>query len=125
MLEAITRIQVEEVISLVERLSEARKVRAAEGKTQSFDEIFDDPQRRDLAKYLYSLNDQARGELIGLMLVGRGDVKHSYERALETMSKHTTADDQVSYLMGKTFYLADHLRSGLETVSNAEHDAQM
>jgi hypothetical protein len=91
MLEVITPIQVGEVISLLDRLSEARKARAAEGKTQSFDEIFDDPQRRALAKYLYSLSDEERRELICLMLVGRGDVKHSYERALETMSKNTTS----------------------------------
>jgi hypothetical protein len=45
MLNAITPVQVEDVISLLERLTEARKARAAEGKTESLDEIVDDPHR--------------------------------------------------------------------------------
>ena len=117
MLNAITPVQVEDVISLLERLTEARKARAAEGKTGSLDEIVDDPIRGELANYLYALGDEARGELIALMLVGRGDVELSYERALETRSKYTTADDQVSYLMSKTYRLAEYLRIGLEAVS--------
>jgi hypothetical protein len=50
------------------------------------------------------------------MLIGRGDVKQSYEAAVETRSKYTTADDQVSYLMSKTFRLAEYLRIGLAVV---------
>jgi hypothetical protein len=113
---AITPAQVEELVSLLERLSEARKTRAASGQTQSPDEIIHDPQRRELADYLYALSDEARGELIVLMLIGRGDVDHSYERALETRAKYTTADDQVTYLISKTFRLAEYLRIGLDAV---------
>jgi hypothetical protein len=112
---AITPAQVEELVSLLERLSEARKTRAVSGQTQSPDEIIHDPQRRELTDYLYALSDEARRELIVLMLVGRGDVDHSYERALETRSKYTTADDQVTYLIS-TFRLAEHLRMGLDAV---------
>jgi hypothetical protein len=68
-----------------------------------------------LTDYLYALSDEARGELIVLMLVGRGDVDHSYERALKTRSKYTTADDQVTYLVS-TFRLAEYLRIGLDAV---------
>jgi hypothetical protein len=93
MLRAITPAQVEELASLLERISEARKTRAAKGQTQSPDEIIHDPQRREMAAYLYALSDEARGELIVLMLVGRGDVDHSYERVRETRSKYTAADD--------------------------------
>jgi hypothetical protein len=50
------------------------------------------------------------------MLAGRGDVEHSFERAMETRSRYTNADDQVSYLMGKTFRLAEYLRIGLNAV---------
>jgi hypothetical protein len=46
------------------------------------DEIIHDPLRRELTDYLYTLSDEARGELILLMLLGRGDVKHAYERLL-------------------------------------------
>jgi hypothetical protein len=42
MLKAITPAEVEQVISLVEKLSDARKARAARGNTQSLDEIVDD-----------------------------------------------------------------------------------
>jgi hypothetical protein len=112
---AITPAQVEELVSLLERLSEARKTRAASGQTQSPDEIIHDPQRQELTDYLYALSDEARGELIVLMLIGRGDVDHSYERALETRSKYTTADDQVTYLVS-TFRLAEYLRIGLDAV---------
>ena len=115
MLRAITPAQVEEVVSLLERLSEARKARAAEGQTQSFDDIVNDPKRWELTDYLYALSDEARGELIVLMLVGRGDVDHSYERALETRSKYTSPDDQVAYLVSKAVRLAGYLRIGLES----------
>jgi hypothetical protein len=113
-LRAITPAQVEEVISLLERLTEARKARATEGQRQSYDEIIQDPNRRELADYLYALSDQARGELIVLMLVGRDDVDHSYERALDPRSKYTSADDQVTYLFSKAFRLAEYLRIGLD-----------
>ena len=118
LLSAITPAQVEQVVLLVERLSDARKARAAKGDAQSLDEIVYDPQRRELTDYLYSLSDEARGELIILMLAGRGDVEHSFERALETRSRYTTPDDQVSYLVGKTFRLAEYLRIGLNAVLN-------
>ena len=114
----ITRDQVEEVISFLERLSEARKVTAAGGTNRSLDEIVDDPQRRELGKYLYSLSSEARGELSTLMLVGRGDVKQSYETAVEMGSKYTTPDDQVSYLMSKAFRLAEYLRMGLAAIAD-------
>jgi hypothetical protein len=120
MLRAITPAQVEEVVSLLNQLSDARKARAAEGQTQSFDEIVHDPKRRDLTDYLYALSDEARGELIVLMLVGRGDVDHSYERALETRSKYISADDQVAYLISKTVRLAEYLRIGLDTVERSD-----
>ena len=112
----LTQAQLEEVMSLLERVSQARKARAADGTSRSVDEIVDDPQRRQLLDYLYSLSSEERGELITLMLIGRGDVKQSYEAAVETRSKYTTADDQVSYLMSKTFRLAEYLRIGLAVV---------
>ena len=105
---------------MLERLSEARKTRAVSGQTQSPDEIIHDPQRRELTDYLYALSDEARGELIVLMLVGWGDVDHSYERALETRSKYTSADDQVTYLISKTFRLAEYLRIGLDAVGRSD-----
>jgi len=120
MLKAITPAQVEEVISLLERLSEARKARAAESQMQSYDEIVHDPNRRELTDYLYALSDEARGELIVLMLVGRGDVDHSYERALDTRSKYTSADDQVAYLISKAFRLAEYLRIGLGAIGRSD-----
>jgi hypothetical protein len=119
MLRAITPVQVEEVVSLLERLSEARKVRAAEGRTQSPDEILQDPERWKLTDHLYALSDEARGELIVLMLVGRGDVTHSREQGLEAYSKYTSADDQVAYLISKTVRLAEYLRIGLEAVGRS------
>jgi hypothetical protein len=120
MLRAITPAQVGEVISLLERLSEARSAsrsaRAAEGQTQSFDAIVNDPKHWELTDYLYALSDEARGELIVLMLTGRGDVDHSYERALETRSKYSSAEDQVAYLISKAVRLAEYLTIGLDAV---------
>ena len=115
MLDALAPSQVDEVISLLDRLAEATKRRAAEKIALSPDEVIADPQRWQLTDYLYALNDERRGELIALMLVGRGDVQDCYERAVETRYKHTSADDQVSYLMGKTVRLAEYLKIGLET----------
>jgi hypothetical protein len=121
MLNAITPAQVEEFIFLLEKLSEARKANAAEGKKQTPDEIVEDPRRRQLTDYLYALSDEARKELIALTLLGRGDFNHSYQRALETCSRYTNADDQVIYLMGKTVRLAEYLSTGLGALSrNAE-----
>jgi hypothetical protein len=120
MLKAITPAQVEYVVLLLEHLSEARKARAAEGKTQTSDEIINDPERRQLTDYLYGLSDEARKELIALMLLGRGDFDHSYENALATCSRYTSADDQVVYLMAKTVRLAEYLNIGLGAIS---HDA--
>jgi hypothetical protein len=121
MLNSITPAQVEHVILLLEQLSEARKARAAEGKTQTSDEIINDPERRQLTDYLYALNDEARKELIALMLLGRGDFDHSYQNALATCSRYTSADDQVVYLMGKTVRLAEYLNIGLEAISRDAH----
>ena len=117
MLNAITPVQVEEVILLLERLTEARKARAAHGERQSSEDIINDPARRDLTDYLYGLSDEARKELIALMLLGRGDFEHSYSRALETCSKYVDPDDQVLYLMGKTVRLAEYLRIGLDSIA--------
>jgi len=117
MLDAITPAQVEELISLLEQLFEARKARATEGKKQTPDEIINDPGRRQLTDYLYALSDEARKELIALMLLGRGDFDHSYQNALETCSRYTSADDQVVYLMGKTVRLAEYLSIGLGALS--------
>src|SRR5271167_4531850 len=105
MLNAITPAQVEEFILLLEQLLEARKARAAEDKKQTVDEIVDDPRRRQLTDYLYALSGEARKELIALTLLGRGDFDHSYQRAIDTCARYTTADDQVLYLMGKTVRL--------------------
>ena len=117
MLNAITPAEVEQVIFLLEQLSEARKTRAAEGKTQTSDEIINDPERRQFTDYLYTLSDEARKELIALMLLGRGDFDHSYQNALATCSRYTSADDQVVYLMGKTVRLAEYLGTGLGAIS--------
>jgi Protein of unknown function (DUF3775) len=114
MLNAITPAQVEEFISLLEQLSEARKAWIAEGKKPTPDEIIDDPRRRQLTDHLYALSDEARKELIALTLLGRGDFDHSYQRAI---SRYTSADDQVIYLMGKTVRLAEYLRIGLGALS--------
>jgi hypothetical protein len=92
MLTAITPAQVQDVVSLLDQLSQGRKARA-EGATQSPDEIGHDPQR--------------------LMLVGRGDVEHACERAAEICLKYTSADDQVAYLMSKTVRLAEYLKIGM------------
>jgi len=121
MLNAITPTQVEQVILMLERLSEARRTRAAEGKTQTSDEIINDPERRHLTDYLYALGDEARKELIALMLLGRGDFDHSYQNALATCSRYTSADDQVVYLMGKTVRLAEYLNIGLGAISRDAH----
>ena len=115
MLNAITPDQVEEVILLLLRMAEARRARA--GKQQSVDEVVNDPCRRELTDYLYGLSDDARKELIALLLLGRGDFEHSYERALETCARYTGADDQVIYLMGKTVRLAEYLRIGLDALN--------
>jgi len=117
MLSAITPVQVDEVIVLLERLSDARKARAAQGNTQSADDIINEPARRALADYLYGLSDAARRELIALMLLGRGDFEHSYASALETCSKYVDPDDQVLYLMGKTVRLAEYLHIGLDSIA--------
>jgi hypothetical protein len=119
MLSAITPVQVKEVIFLVEQWSDARKARAAEGQTQSADEIMHDSERRELTDYLYALSDEGRGELIALMLLGRGDFDHSYESALETRTKYISADDQVAYLIGKTVRLAEYLRIGLDAIGRS------
>src|SRR5260370_35242472 len=95
---AITPAQVEELVSLLERLSEARKTRAVSGQTQSPDEIIHDPQRRELADHLYALSDEARGELIVLMLIGRGGVDHSYEEALGKRPNSATPAGEAHYL---------------------------
>jgi len=116
MLKAITPVQVEQLIGLLERLSSARKGRAATGQAQSSEEIMRDPLRRELTKYLYALSDEARDELILLVLSGRGDVEHAFTRALDTRSKYVDADDQVAYLLGKTVRLAEYLRIGLDAV---------
>ena len=117
MLSAITPVQVEEVIILLDRLSEARQARAAQGSTQSAEDVINDPERRALSDYLYGLSDAARRDLIALMLLGRGDFEHSYPRALETCSKYVDPDDQVIYLMGKTVRLAEYLRIGLDSIA--------
>ena len=117
MLKVVTPAQVEEVIILLDRLAEARRARAAQGKRQSAEDIINDPARGALADYLYGLSDAARKELIALMLLGRGDFEHSYLRALETCSKYVDPDDQVIYLMGKTVRLAEYLRVGLDSIA--------
>jgi hypothetical protein len=116
MITALTPAQIENVISLLEQLSEARKAGAAEGRT---DEIMYDPERRNLTDFLYSLSDEARGELITLMLLGRGDFDYSSERAIETRSKYTNADDQVAYLISKTVRLAEYLRIGWAAIQRS------
>jgi Protein of unknown function (DUF3775) len=116
-LKAIAPAQLAELIFLLEQLSEARKARAAEGKKQTMDEIVDDPRRRQLTDYLYALSDEARKELIALMLLGRGDFDHSYQRALEACSRYTTADYQVVCLMGKTVRLAEYLSIAFRALS--------
>jgi hypothetical protein len=120
LLNAITRAQVEEFISLLEQLSEARKAWAAEGKKPTADEIVDDPRRKQLTDYLYALSDEARRELIALTLLGRGDFDHSYQRAVETSSRYIDADDQVLYLMGKTVRLAEYLSIALSRNAKTE-----
>jgi len=118
MLNAITRAQVKEFIFLLEQLSEARKARTTEGQRPTPDEIVNDPRRRQLTDYLYGLNDEARKELIALMLLGRGDFDHSYQSVLE---RYPSADDQVLYLMGKTLRLVEYLNIALGAMSrNAE-----
>ena len=116
MLNALTPSQVAHVISLLDRLAQARTARAAEGKQQSPDEIINDPERRLLTHYLYGLSGEARKELIALMLLGRGDFDHSYESALKTCSRYTDVDDLVVYLMTKTVRLAEYLGSGLSAL---------
>jgi hypothetical protein len=117
MLNALTSIEVEQIILLLQQFSAARKAKAAEGKAETVDEIINDPGRRQLTDYFYSLSGEARKELIALMLLGRGDFDHAYENAVATCSRYATADDQVLYLMGKTVRLADYLKVGLATLS--------
>jgi len=116
MLNAITVREVEEVIFLLEQWLHARRAKTEEGKGETPEEIIQDRERRQLTDYLYALSPQARKELIVLMLLGRGDFDHSYQSALETCSKYTSADDQVVYLMAKTVRLANYLRIGLDAV---------
>ena len=119
MLSAITSGQVKDVIDLVERWSVARKARTVVGQTQSPEEIVHDPIRRELTDYLYALGDERRGELIALMLLGRGDFDHSYQSVIEARTKYTSADDQVAYLISKTVRLAEYLRIGLDAVERS------
>ena len=114
--------QVEEVISLLEELSATRKARYVEGTVPTVDEVLNDPERRRLTDYLYALDTNVRNGLVVLMLLGRGDFDHAYERAIETCSKLTSADDQVMYLMGKTFRLAHYLRRGLERLESSSDE---
>src|SRR3979411_2828490 len=107
MLSAITPVQVKEVIRLVEQWSDARKARADEGQKQFPDEIIHDPERRKLTDYLYALSDEGRGELIALMLLGRGDFDHSYESALATQSKYTSAAAWLFHQGGRGFKRGD------------------
>jgi Protein of unknown function (DUF3775) len=118
-LSAITSGQVKDVIDLVERWSDSRKARTAVGQTQSPEEIMHDPVRRELTDYLYALGDERRGELIALMLLGRGDFDHSYQSVIEARTKYTSADDQVAYLISKTVRLAEYLRIGLDAVERS------
>jgi hypothetical protein len=55
-----------------------------------------------------------------LTLLGRGDFDHSYQRAVETSSRYTDADDQVLYLMGKTVRLAEYLSIALSRNAKTE-----
>src|ERR1700730_18901984 len=118
----IAAAQVEEVIFLLEELSATRKARYVEGRAPTVDELLNDPERRRLTDSLYSLDTNVRTGLVALMLLGRGDFDHAYERAIETCSKLVTADDQVMYLMGKTFRLADYLRKGLERLESSSDE---
>jgi uncharacterized protein DUF3775 len=120
MLNAITTAEVEQVIALLEQFSESRKAVAAEGRKQTPDEIINDPGRKQLTDHFYALSNEARKELIALMLLGRGDFEHSYERAIETCSRYSSDDDQVIYLMGKTVRLAEYLRIGLSALNRNE-----
>jgi hypothetical protein len=123
MLMAITAAQLQDVVSLSDRLSQARR---ATGHAQSPDEVLRDPVRWELTDYLYSLSDEARRDLILLMLVGRGDVKHASERAAEACLKYRSADDQVAYLMSKSVRLAEYLKIGmlaLVAIIHRQHDA--
>ena len=115
MLSTITSGQVREVIDLVERWSDARKART-ERQTPSPEEIMYDPARRQLTDYLYALSDEGRGELIALMLLGRGDFDYSYESVIEARTKYTSADDQVAYLISKSVRLAEYLGIGLDAI---------
>jgi hypothetical protein len=99
------------VIALVEGLSRSR-ARRATGRAQSR-EVARDPERWELTHYLYSLSDEARNDLIFLMLVGRGDVKHASKRAAEICLKYRSADDQVAYLLSKSVRLAEYLKTGM------------
>ena len=89
MLRAITPIQVEELISVLDRLAEARKARAAQGYMQSSDEIIHDPLRRELIDLLYALSNEARDEMLLLMLAGRGGIDYDFTGGL-THAQSTT-----------------------------------
>jgi hypothetical protein len=119
---AITAAQLQDVVSLSDRLSQARR---ATGHAQSPDEVLRDPVRWELTDYLYSLSDEARRDLILLMLVGRGDVKHASERAAETCLKYRSADDQVAYLMSKSVRLAEYLKIGMLALVAIIHRQQL
>ena len=54
MLDALAPSQVDEVISLLDRLAEVTKRRAAEKIALSPDEVIADPQRWQLTDYLYA-----------------------------------------------------------------------
>jgi hypothetical protein len=122
MLMAITTAQLQDVVSLADRLSQARR---ATGHAQSPDEVLRDPERWELTDYLYSLSDEARCDLILLMLVGRGDVKHASERAAEACLKYRSADDQVAYLLSKSIRLAEYLKIGMLALVAIIHRRQL
>src|SRR6202048_2932735 len=102
MLTAITPAQVGEVIALLEQLTEARKARVAQGRTQTVDEIINEPERRRLTDHLYGLSDDARKELTPLRCGGGGVFNPSTKSAPKPSSKYRAANDQLIYLMGKT-----------------------
>jgi Protein of unknown function (DUF3775) len=124
-LNASTPAQVEELVVLLEQLSEVRRTGAAEGRKPTVDEIVDNPKRRQLIDYLYGLSDEVRQDLVALTLLGRGDFNHDYKRATETCARYSNSDDQVLFLMGKSVRLADYLRIGLQAVErNAKVEEQ-
>lgn len=115
LLQALTPAQVEELISLLDSLAEARREKMSEYTVLSREDVLA-PQRKQLTDYAYSLTNEQRSELIVLMLVGCEDLKVSHDVASQVRSKYNDDDAQVSYLMSKTFRLAEYLRAGLERV---------